>query len=74
MTDFMEILYEKWLDGYETGKKTNKAYDVFCVGKDWDEENTKFNILDEAFAEESRESFKAGFNTAVQLLMGGGQV
>ena len=73
MNNLLEALYSNWVENYTNSPKVKDAFDKLCTGNDIAEINKKYDILGEAVSEESRMAFNAGFRTAVQLLMGGGQ-
>ncbi|MCM1315439.1 MAG: hypothetical protein NC205_00305 [Prevotella sp.] len=73
MTNAMEALYYKWAENRKDTSIMSEALDLLCNGKANTEDKKRNDVLFAALCEESMEAFSAGFKTAVQLLMGGGQ-
>ena len=70
MNEKLKALFEQWSTKHDSTPEYDHAWNVFCES-DESNESGKY-LLDCVFAE-SEQAFAAGFQTAVQLLIGGVQ-
>ncbi|MDE5754218.1 MAG: hypothetical protein K2H89_06740 [Oscillospiraceae bacterium] len=75
MNKILNSLYEQWCETQKDTPEYDMAYNVLCENENITPEQAKCNddVLTECVNAESRKAFCAGFQTAVQLLMGGMQ-
>ena len=74
MENVIDTLYYKWEeDNIMNTKESDTALDVLCYSENVGESHKRIDLLCYAISAENRIAFRAGFNTAVKLLMGAGQ-
>ncbi|MDE6729258.1 MAG: hypothetical protein K2J71_00580 [Oscillospiraceae bacterium] len=76
MNKIIETLYREWRETQNGTPEYDLVSDVFCESNEnitLDQANANHEIITECIFAESKQAFNAGFQTAVQLLMGGMQ-
>lgn len=72
MNKILKPLFLQWQENHGSTPETEKFYKNFCEKGSAESYKIETGFASAVY-DESEEAFSAGFNAAVQLLMGGGQ-